>query len=556
MKRPFPGVRWAAALGLLPAWGVAPVMGAAPALVPPVAVRVDAASDLGPVSQAWAYFGYDACLNTFQPAGRELLGKLAALGPPVYVRTHNLLCDSDGRLTRRLGGTSVYRVGKDGRVTYDWTVMDKIFDAYRDAKVKPFLEVGFTPAALGTRWGDPPRDDAAWAELVHQWALHLMGRYGQAEVESWPWEVWNEADTGWYWFTDDRIGQYLKLYDYTVDAIKRASPRIQVGGPDNTGTGLDFLKAFLHHCENGRNAVTGQAGAPLDFVDFHAKGSVSLAGSGPGAFVRMGLANQLGMIDRNVQALTQFPKFAGLPVIIAESDPDPNAARSMKEYPPARYRERPVYGAYVLDAFFGTLDLFQAHHANLRGAVTWAFEFENEPYFSGLRELSSNGLDKPVLNAFRLLALVQGRRLALASSGSVGTRQILQAGGVRQAPDINGFAGATARGISVLLWNYHDDDTAAAPSPVTLSLENLPPGVTAATLREYRIDLDHADAGEAWLRLGSPATLTPEQRTELEAAGAVRPLAADATLAAVDHRARLNFLLPREGILLVQLSWP
>ena len=43
------------------------------------------------------------------------------------------------------------------------------------------------------------------------------------------------------------------------------------------------------------------------------------------------------------------------------------------------------------------------------GAVTWAFEFEDQPYFDGFRDLATNGIDKPVLSVFRMLGMMTGR---------------------------------------------------------------------------------------------------------------------------------------------------
>ena len=47
---------------------------------------------------------------------------------------------------------------------------------------------------------------------------------------------------------------------------------------------------------------------------------------------------------------------------------------------------------------------------NLEGALTWAFEFEDQPYFAGFRSLASNGIDKPVLNVFRMFNKMSGQR--------------------------------------------------------------------------------------------------------------------------------------------------
>lgn len=34
--------------------------------------------------------------------------------------------------------------------------------------------------------------------------------------------------------------------------------------------------------------------------------------------------------------------------------------------------------------------------------VSWAFEFEGQSWFHGFRDLATNGVDKPVLNVFRM----------------------------------------------------------------------------------------------------------------------------------------------------------
>src|ERR1035438_7349039 len=43
----------------------------------------------------------------------------------------------------------------------------------------------------------------------------------------------------------------------------------------------------------------------------------------------------------------------------------------------------------------------------------------DQPYFDGLRTLATNGIDKPVLNLFRMAGLMQGDRLNVESSARV-----------------------------------------------------------------------------------------------------------------------------------------
>ena len=63
---------------------------------------------------------------------------------------------------------------------------------------------------------------------------------------------------------------------------------------------------------------------------------------------------------------------------------------------------------------------------NLAGALTWAFEFEDQPYFAGFRVLATNGIDLPVLNVFRMFAKMTGKRVAAESDAAVPLDAILK----------------------------------------------------------------------------------------------------------------------------------
>ena len=83
--------------------------------------------------------------------GQKLLAQLAALSPqPVYIRTHNLLTSGDGTPALKWGSTGVYSEDDQGRPRYDWTILDRIFDTYRERGVRPYVQIGFMPEALST----------------------------------------------------------------------------------------------------------------------------------------------------------------------------------------------------------------------------------------------------------------------------------------------------------------------------------------------------------------------------------------------------------------------
>ena len=70
-----------------------------------------------------------------------------------------------------------------------------------------------------------------------------------------------------------------------------------------------------------------------------------------------------------------------------------------------------MYAAYTAETLNNILFLASREHINFLGAVTWAFEFEDQPYFEGFRTLATNGVDKPVLNAFRMFGLLGSERV-------------------------------------------------------------------------------------------------------------------------------------------------
>ncbi len=535
-----------------------------------VAIHVDAGAPKGPMSPMWAFFGYDEPNYTYMKDGRKLLSELAALSPaPVYVRAHNLLTTGDGTPALKWGSTNAYTEDASGRPRYDWTILDRILDTYTERKMRPFLQIGFMPEALSsnpspykhdwkpgldynriyTGWAYPPKDYDKWRELVYQLGRHVLQRYGQREVDTWIWEVWNEPDIGYWRGTPV---EFQKLYDYAADGLKRALPSARIGGPEVTGPNgartQQILRDFIEHCLRGTNFATGKTGSPLDYITFHAKGSPRVVDG----HVRMGISNQLRAIDNGFRIVASFPELKNRPIILGESDPEGCAACSVATNPENAYRNGTMYSSYTAAQIARTYELADLHAVNLQGSVTWAFEFEDQPYFAGFRDLATNGIDKPVLNVFRMLGQMTGHRLTVKSSGA-GPLEAIRDAGVRERPDINALAARSARTIAVLVWNYHDDDLAAPAADVDLTIEGAPDG--QATLTHMRVDQEHSNAYEAWKKMGSPQPPTSSQHAQLEKAGKLQPLGPPERVRVRQGTVRLAFSLPRQGVSLVKLTY-
>lgn len=550
-------------------------------------IHVDTRVVKGPMSPIWAWFGHDEPNYTYTADGAKLLSELQALSPvPVFMRVHNLLTTGDGEPALKWGSTNVYTEDAEGRPVYDWRVFDRIIDTYVARKMKPIVQLGFMPQALSSApaavpyrhfWkpGDPyndiytgwtyaPKDYAKWEELCYQVATHLAQRYGRDAVNSWWFELWNEPDIG-YWSgsvgpsrggdpdaaakAQTRRDEYNKLYDFTVAGVRRALPTARIGGPEVTGGAQEMLRGFLQHTSAGTNYATGQTGTPLDLITFHAKGSPSFVDDR----VRMGVANQLRSIDRHFLVIKDFPMYARTPIVIGESDPDGCAACGASHYPQNQYRKGTLYATYTALQIARTYELADLRGVNLIGAVTWAFLFEDQPYFDGFRDLATHGIDQPVLNTFRMLGQMTGDRVQTTSSAGLSVEEIRDRG-VRGAPDISALAARSARSATALVWNYHDDDVPAPATTVTLTIEGLPPG--RVTVTHDRIDDSHSNAYAAWVRMGSPQAPTPAQYAALEQAGrlqALRP--ARQTTVGADGRIVETFDLPRKSVSFVKVTW-
>ncbi|HEY5551233.1 MAG TPA: beta-xylosidase, partial [Opitutaceae bacterium] len=466
------------------------------------------------------------------------------------------------------GSTNAYTEDDAGNPVYDWRGTDRIFESYLARGVRPLVQIGFMPEALSsapqpyrhewrpglpygrifTGWTKPPKDYAKWGELAYQWAKHSVEKYGADEVNTWWWEVWNEANNQPNGYWGGSIEEFLKLHDHAIAGIRRALPSARVGGPHTAGSGGQFMIDFLDHCLRGTNFATGEKGTPLDFVAFHAKGSPTVVDG----HVRMGISNQLRTIQTAFATFSSYPELKGIPVIIGESDPEGCAAC---QGPQMAYRNGTMYSSYTAASFARKHDLADLHGINLEGAVTWAFTFEDQPYFAGFRQVASNGLAMPVLSVFRMYSQMGAERVRAKSSAQVPLDAITK-DGVRGAPDVGVLASRDANTVTVMVWHYHDDDVVGPDAAVSLAVGGLPASLADAKLTHFRIDQNHSNAYAEWLRMGSPVAPNETQYATLEKVSALTPLSdAPETVAVASGSATLDFALPRQGVSLIVLVW-
>lgn len=515
-------------------------------------IVIDYNAQTHPLSVFWAGFGYDEANYTYMPDGKKLLGELSALSPvPVYVRCHNLLTTGDGIPDLKWSSTNAYTVDSHGRPIYDWHIVDSIFDTYIARQMRPLAEIGFMPEALSTHprpyrhhwhpgvrydsiytgWAWPPVDYGKWARFVETWVRHCVQRYGEKEVSAWRWEVWNEPNIS-YWKGTEQ--EYFRLYDSTAAAVKRALPAASVGGPATTGPGganaARWLRDFLDHC--AANHI------PLDFISFHAKGNPKIGGGSSAAgtslpatgHVRMNMNPELNDVSRGFSIVHSSP-YAQLPVYITECDPEGCAACGMATNPENAYRNGTMYSSYTAASFARIAALADSFGVHLALAVSWSFEFEGQGWFRGFRDLATNGVDKPVLNVFRMLGKMRGNTI----------------------PADSVYASADEHALYVMVWNYEDDDVTGPPAEKNIVFHHLPGH--RVTVTEYRIDSAHSDAYIVWEKMGSPQRPTAQQYKTLENAGQLQTMGGPREYDVTNGELELRLSLPRQAVSLLRLDF-
>jgi xylan 1,4-beta-xylosidase len=532
----------------------------------PITIHVHAGQSTGAYSPIFNYFGADEPNYTYAPNGKRLLWELGQFSSvPVYFRTHNLFTTGNGDSSLKWGSTNVYTEKPDGTAVYDFAITDRIFDTLVAAHVRPLVEIGFMPEALSTHpepyrhtfpngdiftgWTYPSKDDAKWSKLVEAYTAHLRDRYG-AQVRDWLWEVWNEPDIPYWHGTPE---QYDRLYDLSAAAIRKALPEAKIGGPEATGISdhsEPFLRQFLDHCAHGVNAATGGTGAPLDFISYHPKGNPKFADG----HVTMSVAAQLRAAERGMKIIAADPRWHDTPIILGEFDPEGCAAC---KGPQNAYRNGTLYGVSVAEAEMRLYELARRNGVKIQGAVTWAFEFEDQPAFAGYRELATNGIDKPVLNVFWMMSALGGGKagaqwLAVSSDGAQPLDAIL-ADGVTGAPDVNAVATRNGDEIDILLWNYHDADVGAPPATISLEIDGLKGDLVES---QQLIDRTHSNSYTEWLKMGSPEHPDQQQTLRLRVAGALWDVAGERRVRWVKGekgKTALSLTLERQGVALIKI---
>ncbi|HBF37365.1 MAG TPA: xylan 1,4-beta-xylosidase [Firmicutes bacterium] len=313
-----------------------------------------------------------------------------------YIRGHGLFHDDIG----------IYRedeVNGEIRPFYNFTYIDRIFDAFLERGIRPFVELGFMPSRLASGkdtvfyWKGnitPPKDYDKWADLIKAVVSHFIARYGLEEVLKWPFEVWNEPNLDSFWKNADQ-SEYFKLYRFTAMAIKEINPDLKVGGPAICG-GTDYwIVDFLNFCHNEK--------VPVDFVTRHAY--TSKAPEVTPHFYYQKLHNSTYMLD----------EFKQIRELIDQS-PIPKLPLHITEYNSSWHPHNPVHdtafnGAYMARILSGGGDYVDSFSYWTFSDVFEECDVPRAQFHGGFGMIALNGILKPTFHVFKFFKSMEGEIL-------------------------------------------------------------------------------------------------------------------------------------------------
>jgi xylan 1,4-beta-xylosidase len=268
--------------------------------------------------------------------------------------------------------------------------------------------------------------------------------------------------------------------------------------------------------------------------------------------VQMNMGAQLRDISKGFEIVASYPTLKNLPIIIGESDPEGCAACSEADYPENAYRNGTMYSSYTAASFARKYALADHFGVNLLGAVTWGFEFENQAWYAGFRDMATNGVDKPVLNVFRMFGMMEGNRVQVSGDISYDYLNVRDESVRGDKSDINALAAIGENSATIMVWNYHDNnDLEVSDELVEIALKGLPG--KKALINHYRIDQELSNSYTLWKKMGSPQQPTDTQISELEKAGQLHLYSSPTWVNFKEGGTTLKLELPRQGVSFYQI---
>lgn len=447
-----------------------------------------------------------------------------------YIRFHGLLSDDMG----------VYFEDRNGKPIYNWQYIDELFDYLQSIQMKPFVEIGFMPGALASSsqtifwWRGnvtPPKDYQKWIDLVKALLEHWTQRYGEKEVASWYFEVWNEPNLKGGFFTGTQQ-DYFKLYKETAIAIKSVSASYRVGGPATAGNA--WIPEMIDFC--------AQQKVPVDFISTHDYG------------VKQGFLDATGnagtVLSQDRHAVADHMRHSKKQIMQSVM---PNLELHYTEWSASYTPSDPIHDSYHEAAYI--LNTVKRAAPDVNSMSYWTFTdiFEEAgpramPFHGGFGLMNYQDIKKPAYYAFKYLNQLGNTELLCADSSALVCK------------DGNG-------GVQGLVWNFtidHPGDSvnnqvfykrllpSKALAPVQFKLHGLKPGKYLVSI--YKTGYYANDPYSVYFEMGSPSQLSIPQVKKLKQLDSDNPVGQSTVTINTSGNFEKQLAIRQNDVFLIKIS--
>ncbi|MBM3263789.1 MAG: hypothetical protein FJY97_10255 [candidate division Zixibacteria bacterium] len=359
-----------------------------------------------------------------------------------------------------------------GRVSIDWTELDRLVDRIFEMGSEPIMCISYTPAAIssippgtppGPVTGDPgmyaPSDYALWEEVVYRTVRHFNV---ERKLNIRYWEVWNEPNNVflqiwpiWSW-TDrlpfinvtleyvKKLVVYCRIYEHAARGAVRADPSIRIGGPaalcdgnpgNMAGSTSWWVKTLAWWCY--------LRDLRFDFISLH------LYAGSPDSVEPA----YYGRLIQNARQWAKVGNLAPEEVIIDEWNvfSMEGGHDTVTEY----------HAAWVMETMFSMMQAGARHTVYFGSGTSWPGLFSSERY-----------TPTPAYNLFKMVAMLEPDRLAVASEHG----------------DLRVLVSRSASRITLLAWRF-----GTVPVDVQWSLVGSGFDPKPVRYRRYLIDAGHSN---------------------------------------------------------------
>ncbi len=449
---------------------------------------------------------------------KEYMNQLALVQEEIgfqYIRGHGLFTDD-------MAIFQVYEEDGARRIEYNFTYLDLVMDNYRSCGLRPFLELGFMPAAMASGeqtifyWKGnttPPADYGEWCGLVTATLSHLMERYGADEVTGWPVEVWNEPNLPGFW-KDADMQEYFRLFEETFRAVKKLDSRFRVGGPAICGVRDEFwIRSFMEFCRDRK--------LPVDFVTRHHYTTDFPENAGHYGYAELsdpqaGFTNLQSTRD----IIDSFEEYRGLPIHITEFN--------TSYIPNCPLHDTNQNAAYIAQQLSRLGDVNESYSYWTFGDIFEEKGVPFTPFHGGFGLVANGNIPKPTFWTFKFFRDLSGTCVHRSDELVVLKKED------------GSYCGVA--------WNQSRTRT-GRELEFALSL--------AAGQEEYfllvkTVDEETCNPLKLWHDMGEPSSLTAAQKKLLQESA--RPSVSSARVCAEDKTAELGLRVKEHGVVYFELN--